>query len=807
MVPGLLVAALPVAVAPGLAVAGAAVSAPSGLQDRGGVVRLASAPGPATVASPASGGLRYVALGDSVPYGHGLANPATSWHDGLPPDQGPSPLAWPAWVDHRVAGLAPMTVRHKGCDLSGHQLSVSGAPTQVNRWTGKDTDCPKGPEGLFTPVHKAVVPNEVDAAGFKADPPALVTIQAGADDIDFAGCLTALLVWPSPVGGDKCVTSDRGRYSLTTRAAAELKSAEHGLRKAISDVLAVAPNAQILLVDYYQIIPAASVKPVGTSAICRDLRDLGPTRRKYIRGAAEYVQSRLNGSIRAAAKGNPNVAVVDIATAFDKHEMCTKQPWLFDGGLWSNWRAAHPTEHGQGVIAKAVVSFCDNLKPTHCLGHLAGGGRWQAVRAPLPADADPSPHVYLPSVACPSPSSCVAAGDYVDTSGQSQGLLLTGSGARWTATRALLPANAASVPSASLQSVVCASTSSCIAVGIYTDTSDRTEGLSLTRSGAHWKPAEVPLPPPDPGGEPDTAFLDSVACASAAMCVAAGTYGEYFPSAGETLGYGLLLTWNGTSWTATKAPVPAAGEAGSARFPQAGQPGAACSPASCLVVGTYANADSPGTPLGLLLTWNGKSWKAAEAPVPAGTDLSNGQVGLFAAACPASSGCVAAGFYQTYTTSAHNYDLVVTGAGRAWKVADAVTAPPLLLSVACPSQASCTASGTALLLTGAGTAWHAVAAPPPANGGSLLASVSCPSAYSCAVAAQSPSGTWGQPDGGLVITGARSTWTSTLVPLPRGFNGSADLNSIACPSLKACIAVGEGNMSGTSQGLLLTGPS
>src|SRR5712692_10145839 len=63
----------------------------------------------------------------------------------------------------------------------------------------------------------------------------------------------------------------------------------------------------------------------------------------------------------------------------------------------------------------------------------AAGQAWQAAQAPLPADAATQPDAGLDAVACPSATVCVADGAYTDSSGNAQGLLLTGSGGAWTA--------------------------------------------------------------------------------------------------------------------------------------------------------------------------------------------------------------------------------------------------------------------------------------------------------------------------------------------------------------------------------------
>ena len=96
----------------------------------GSIVLVTRSAGPPTVppapAPPTS--TRAVALGDSVPYGHGLANPYLTSQIGLPADavsQGPSRQAYPTLVAADL-GLT-MTVRPTNCHLTGDQLSISGA--------------------------------------------------------------------------------------------------------------------------------------------------------------------------------------------------------------------------------------------------------------------------------------------------------------------------------------------------------------------------------------------------------------------------------------------------------------------------------------------------------------------------------------------------------------------------------------------------------------------------------------------------------------------------------------------------------
>src|SRR5439155_1147101 len=163
-------------------------------------------------------------------------------------------------------------------------------------------------------------------------------------------------------------------------------------------------------------------------------------------------------------------------------------------------------------------------------------GPWgPGVEASLPANAGSDPHVFLYSASCASAGNCGAVGGYNDGSGNVHGLLLTETAGTWAAgLEASLPANAGSNPDISL-SVSCASAGNCSAVGSYRDSSGHTQGLLLTETAGTWLAVEAMLPAgasSGPGVSPN-----SVSCASAGNCSAVGTY---FDLSGHT--QGLLLT-------------------------------------------------------------------------------------------------------------------------------------------------------------------------------------------------------------------------------------------------------------------------
>jgi hypothetical protein len=180
---------------------------------------------------------------------HRTGRPGQETQDGLPPNQPPSTNAWPSVLQAGLPGLAPLRDRQTGCDLTGlggahfDQLAVSGAPSIDNSWTGLDTDCryPKGD----VPAHKAVIPDELSAANLRNDPPGLVTIQAGANDIHFEACLASLIGVPNPwMHVENCVNGSPGKYTVTSKVKQELASLADGLSESIAYIKNLAPDAQ-----------------------------------------------------------------------------------------------------------------------------------------------------------------------------------------------------------------------------------------------------------------------------------------------------------------------------------------------------------------------------------------------------------------------------------------------------------------------------------------------------------------------------------------------------------------------------------
>jgi len=221
--------------------------------------------------------------------------------------------------------------------------------------TGKWKDCP-----TTGALHPAVFVDEVDAANLTADPPSLVTIQAGADDINFAGCLTYALGFPGILGGIKCTDGNH----VTKHVADILSNVTTGLSDTIKYIdRQTQTKTRIAVVNYYEPIPARADFVSDGSQLCTALDAHNKGNEVY--HEALTIQKALNDAIakgvsEATQAGDP-ATVIDVSNVFGglgttSHGICTAQPMLFTGSLLDGkfWRAVHPTIGGQAAIAKVV---------------------------------------------------------------------------------------------------------------------------------------------------------------------------------------------------------------------------------------------------------------------------------------------------------------------------------------------------------------------------------------------------------------------------------------------------------------------
>jgi hypothetical protein len=486
----------------------------------------------------------------------------------------------------------------------------------------------------------------------------------------------------------------------------------------------------------------------------------------------------------------------------------------------------------------AVGSYEDSDGNQQGLIETLSGGTWTAITAPtsgLSPVAGGNPEVSLAALSCPAAGSCVAVGNYADLSGNQQGLIETLSAENWVAITAplstLSPA-AGSNPEVELAALSCPAAGSCVAVGDYTDLSGNRQGLIETLSGGNWVATTAPLSTLSPaaGSNPE-AYLAALSCPAAGSCVAVGIY--YGSSDNQE---GLIETLSGGNWVATTAPLstlsPAAGTSPVEVYPEA----LSC-PAigSCVAVGYYT--DSSGGWQGLIETLSAGNWVATTAPTGSGlSPVAAAEPGVYldALSCPAAGSCVAVGTYVD--SSNYGQGLIETLSGGSWTASTVPTGslsptaranPQVYLNdVSCPATGSCVAVGyytdssnygQRLIGTLSAGTWTASTVPigtlSPAAGSDPEVdfnsnSLACPAVGSCVAVGYYTDSSGNQQ--GLIETLSGGTWTASTVPIgtlspTAGSDPEVNFNSLACPAVGSCVAVGYyTDSSGNQQGLIET---
>ncbi len=270
-----------------------------------------------------------------------------------------------------------MRVRPTNCVLTGDQLSISGAQASVK---DASTSLPSPTDLNYQcPGIRNTQTTEISTDDLATRPAALVTIQAGADDIDFGGCIEGAL--SHGVLHSECVSSDN---TPTPSVQHDLSNVTRALTTEIQSVSSHTKRVAVL--NYYDPIPSPS--DFAHSSIEESGHQVNPLclligmNKNSLSNQGEIIVDALNSAIREAvinaqAAGIKNVKYVDVSKVEVGHEMCTADPAIFSGEpmpiseLTSDlftialsgsqndirrhlWRAAHPNQLGQQDIAKAV---------------------------------------------------------------------------------------------------------------------------------------------------------------------------------------------------------------------------------------------------------------------------------------------------------------------------------------------------------------------------------------------------------------------------------------------------------------------
>lgn len=285
----------------------------------------------------------------------------------------------------------------------------------------------------------------------------------------------------------------------------------------------------------------------------------------------------------------------------------------------------------------------------------------------------------LTSVSCRSTSDCTAVGfHHFD---QVQGFVPYAerwNGKSWTVKT--LPTTKYAYDS-ELDSVSCATSTWCMAVGQYADEGFDPAGLAEKWDGVSWRVQSMPEP-----SSASAVYIYSVSCTSPTSCMAAGETGSVQPSG--WLDEPLIEHWNGSSWRILPTPNLSMGgqlEAVSCRYAN-----------RCTAVG-YVMTKSPFPagppyPAPLAERWNGNKWVQQPMSTPSDAYTTD----LQAVSCPSLTECVAVGFKQIQGLV---YEpMVQAWNGTKWSVKSAPmpSTESRLTSVSCPSATACTAIGSIL---------------------------------------------------------------------------------------------------------------
>ena len=249
------------------------------------------------------------------------------------------------------------------------------------------------------------------------------------------------------------------------------------------------------------------------------------------------------------------------------------------------------------------------------------GGAWTVEPVAIPAGAESS---ALSGVSCTSSSACMAVGDYVDSSGTQAPLSEMWNGSTWTVETVSGP-----IPGTFSQ-VSCSAASACTAIEAGTGGVERWNGSA-------WSVQHLTYPTLGSGLKWWILFMElrGVSCTTASSCTVVGhEYGIYcFPGASpicQCLKYGGCVTvnrtfiesWNGSSWS-----LETVGPAGN-------WSSLSCASTSCTAVGTNTSNETLA-----MQSVDGGSWTLQSTPNPAGATSSS----LADVSCTSSSACTAVG--------------------------------------------------------------------------------------------------------------------------------------------------------------------
>jgi hypothetical protein len=321
---------------------------------------------------------------------------------------------------------------------------------------------------------------------------------------------------------------------------------------------------------------------------------------------------------------------------------------------------------------------------------LTNGVPAQGTTSTLPSGAltNYNQQAYLGAIACPTTSFCQATGDFQTAAGTEALTVAIANGSADGASAPVLPGGAlTSNQDAYFNGVSCASATSCLAVGSFTNADGR-EGLVTPLTDSTPGTSTASSLPNLALTTGQGASLNAVSCSSADVCVAAGAYTDSL--GGEPF---VVTVTGGTPGAAYESALPPG-----ARNTHDGEFDAiSCAPAgTCLAVGDYEDSVVGLSPLAVPVS-GGVPGTPVTVPVPSGTTTYGGDFDTVS--CVATATCVASGDYFASSGGTEGVILPVTdgSAGTPLVVtlpSGASVRPNVeLIGSTCPSLGTCLTVG------------------------------------------------------------------------------------------------------------------
>jgi hypothetical protein len=214
----------------------------------------------------------------------------------------------------------------------------------------------------------------------------------------------------------------------------------------------------------------------------------------------------------------------------------------WNGSALSSLTAASSTSEFDGVGCNSSTLCFASGTDTSTRGPKEESFNGSAFSASTSTTPSGATFTQLSGTACPGSTSCFSVGQYTSSGGTTQPVIEHWTGSSWGTMSMTLPSGATT---AALSDVACTSTTACTATGWYTDSSGTQFALILRWNGTSWTSQTGATITGATAAE-----LDGVSCTSSTSCNAVGSYTD-----AASVQHELAETWNGTTWSQKSVPA------------------------------------------------------------------------------------------------------------------------------------------------------------------------------------------------------------------------------------------------------------